>query len=81
MVTLKWRTIHPQGPRRRLVKEVEAKVEVPNIGNRENEEIEGDDIVVIAAWAATRCLLWLSSDDSAPLLKFVGNLDRHIWVV
>lgn len=45
-----------------------------------NVDIALKDIVLIALWAATRCALWLSSDDSGPLMEFVEGLDRHVWV-
>jgi len=39
------------------------------------------DLCLIAIWASVRCAIWLSSDDSMPLLKFVGDLDRTTWVL
>ncbi|KAK3360984.1 hypothetical protein B0T24DRAFT_692601 [Lasiosphaeria ovina] len=39
------------------------------------------DVVLIALWAAARCILWLDSDSSASLMKFVNKLDRHVFVM
>jgi hypothetical protein len=39
------------------------------------------DMAFIALWAAARCALWLSSGDSAALIRFVKELDRHVFVL
>jgi hypothetical protein len=80
-VVLKWRTVTPNGPRGRAIQELEETVNLPGAEARTRVEIPPSDIVVIVAWAVTRSLLWLNSEDSAPLLKFVRNLDRHVWIV
>lgn len=54
----------------------------PRQGTEEVEiEISDTDIIFIAIWAATRCAIWISSEDSRPLIKFVNNLDRCVWVI
>ncbi|KAJ5795160.1 hypothetical protein N7457_001759 [Penicillium paradoxum] len=44
-------------------------------------DISDTDVIFIALWAATRCAIWMSSEDSIPLIKFVNNLDRYVWVI
>jgi len=39
------------------------------------------DVITVGLWAAVRATLWLSSQDSKPLLEFVSDLDHHVYVL
>jgi hypothetical protein len=39
------------------------------------------DMVVIGLWAANHAAIWLSSQDSKSLLRFVDKLDTHVYVL
>ena len=50
------------------------------VGEQEGS-IPDRDVVLIALWAAAKCVLWMDSDSSAPLIKFVNRLDRDVFVM
>ncbi|KAF7548748.1 hypothetical protein G7Z17_g6857 [Cylindrodendrum hubeiense] len=43
--------------------------------------ISENEIVLVGLWAANRAALWLSSQDSKPLLDFIEDLDPHVYVL
>jgi len=50
-------------------------------GSPEEVSISEKETVIIALWAANRAALWLSSQDSKPLLKFIEALDPNVYVL
>ncbi|KAK5651843.1 hypothetical protein OQA88_11612 [Cercophora sp. LCS_1] len=64
-----------------VVQEDESTTLLLSPAGEQTGNISDRDIVLIALWAAARCVLWLGSDSSAPLIKFVNNLDRHVFVM
>jgi len=43
--------------------------------------IRQKEMIIVGLWAATRAALWLSSQDSRPLLELVGELDTHVYIL
>ncbi|KAH7150440.1 hypothetical protein B0J13DRAFT_594737 [Dactylonectria estremocensis] len=43
--------------------------------------ISEKEIALVGLWAANRAALWLSSQDSKPLLEFVEELDPYVYVL
>ncbi|KAH7134303.1 hypothetical protein EDB81DRAFT_858917 [Dactylonectria macrodidyma] len=43
--------------------------------------ISEKDIALVGLWAANRAALWLSSQDSKPLLEFAEELDPYVYVL
>jgi hypothetical protein len=39
------------------------------------------EMVIVGLWAASCAALWLSAQDSKPLLQLVGKLDPHVYVL
>lgn len=50
-------------------------------GGSEEVSISEKEIIVIGLWAANQAALWLSSQDSKPLLKFIDALDPNVYIL
>jgi len=58
-----------------------ADVLTRSLGVESTIPLASTDIITVGLWAAVRATLWLSSQDSRPLLEFVGELDHHVYVL
>jgi hypothetical protein len=43
--------------------------------------LEEREVVSVRLWVANRAAIWLSAQDSKPLLRFVNELDSHVYVL
>ncbi|SPO00320.1 uncharacterized protein DNG_03165 [Cephalotrichum gorgonifer] len=48
---------------------------------KERVELEGKEVLLVCLWVANRAAMWIGSLDSKPLLRFVEELDPHVYVV
>jgi uncharacterized protein (UPF0548 family) len=39
------------------------------------------EVVSVGLWTANRAAIWLSAQDSEPLLRFINELDPHVYVL
>jgi len=43
--------------------------------------LEEREVVSVGLWTANRAAIWLSAQDSEPLLSFINELDPHVYVL
>ena len=51
------------------------------LGTEKTVKIPPEQMVIVGLWAANHAALWLTSQDSKPLLQFLRRLDSHVYVL